>query len=70
MDSAPFIGTKEAANFLGLSPRTLEKMRITGDGPDFRKFGRRCLYSIEDIEHWADSKCRRSTSDLGTDGNI
>ena len=34
-----FLRTKEAATFLGLSPRTLEKHRTYGTGPLFRKLG-------------------------------
>ena len=45
------LDNKEAARFLKLSPRTLEKMRVVGGGPRFRKHGRRVLYaaSYEDM---------------------
>ena len=35
----------EAAEYLRLSPRTLEKQRVIGGGPKFRKFGRRVMRS-------------------------
>lgn len=60
-----YLPTTDAAQYLGLSPRTLEKYRVTGGGPLFHKFGRRVLYSEEDLATWAESKRRRSTSDLG-----
>ncbi|MBW2142630.1 MAG: helix-turn-helix domain-containing protein [Deltaproteobacteria bacterium] len=64
MIDSPFIPTPEAARYLGgLSPRTLEKLRLTGGGPPFYKFGRRVLYRLEDLEIWAGSRCHRSTSD-------
>jgi predicted DNA-binding transcriptional regulator AlpA len=34
-----FLRTAEAARFLGLSPRTLEKHRTYGTGPQYRKLG-------------------------------
>ena len=60
-----FVPTTAAAQSLGLSPRTLEKLRITGGGPAFHKFGRRCLYSVEDLQSWAAARRRLSTSDSG-----
>ena len=53
----------EAASFLGLSPRTLEKWRIEGQGPAYYKFGRRVLYLCVDLRSWADAQRRQSTSD-------
>ena len=32
--------TEEAAKYLRLSPRTLERYRVTGEGPRFLKVGR------------------------------
>ena len=45
--------------------RTLEKQRVIGGGPRFRKFGRRVLYSIDDLEVWANSRTFEMTSDPG-----
>jgi hypothetical protein len=36
----------EAAALLRLSPRTLEKYRVIGGGPPFRKLGRRVFYTL------------------------
>jgi len=52
-----------AAAYLRLSPRTLEKQRVIGGGPRFRKFGRRVLYAIEDLETWAKARACEMTSD-------
>lgn len=60
-----FVRTHEAAAFLGLSGRTLEKHRCTGTGPVFRKLGGRVVYAIEDLEAWAAERTRNSTSDPG-----
>jgi hypothetical protein len=53
----------EAAKNLGQSSRTLEKFRVTGARPEFFKFGRRVLYSREDLETWAFKRKRGSISD-------
>jgi len=53
----------EAAAFLRLSPRTLEKLRVIGGGPRFRKFGRRVRYSLNDLEAWANARSFEMTSD-------
>jgi excisionase family DNA binding protein len=58
-----FLRTKEAAEYLGLSPRTLEKHRTYGTGPAYRKLGGRVVYAIDDLEAWADSGAVTSTSD-------
>ena len=58
--------TPEAARFLGLSGRTLEKHRTFGTGPTYRKIGGRVVYRIEDLQRWADLGVRTSTSDPGT----
>lgn len=55
--------TQEAARFLGISLRTLEKHRTYGTGPTYRKIGGRVLYRVEDLQSWADIGTRKSTSD-------
>lgn len=63
---ARYIRTQEAAQFLGLSRRTLEKHRVYGTGPLFLKLGGRVVYKTEDLESWAERGKRISTSDPGT----
>ncbi|MYZ46164.1 helix-turn-helix transcriptional regulator [Propylenella binzhouense] len=58
-----FLRTPEAANFLGLSSRTLEKHRTYGTGPAYRKLGGRVVYALEDLQAWADRGAVTSTSD-------
>jgi predicted DNA-binding transcriptional regulator AlpA len=60
-----FLRTPEAARFLGLSGRTLEKHRVFGTGPTYRKIGGRVVYALDDLRAWADQGLRRSTSDPG-----
>ncbi|MDE0031389.1 MAG: helix-turn-helix domain-containing protein [Deltaproteobacteria bacterium] len=59
--------TREAAAWLGLSPRTLDRYRVSGDGPAFHRFGSRVLYLAADLEAWASTR-RLSTSDDGPAG--
>lgn len=64
--SPQFLKTPAAAARLGLSPRTLEKHRCYGTGPNFHKLGGRVVYSIEALDAWAELGRRRSTSDPGS----
>lgn len=61
-----FLRTPEAARLLGLSGRTLEKHRVYGTGPRYRKIGGRVVYALDDLKAWADQGLRSSTSDPGT----
>lgn len=61
-----FLTNDEAAAFLRLSPRTLEKQRVLGGGPRYRKFGARVLYAIGDLRTWADGRAYGMTSDPGS----
>ena len=58
-----FLRTPEAARFLGLSGRTLEKHRYFGTGPAYRRIGGRVVYSVDDLQAWADRGLVTSTSD-------
>ena len=60
-----YLRTPEAARFLGLSGRTLEKHRTFGTGPAYRKIGGRVVYRLEDLQRWAEAGARTSTSDPG-----
>ncbi|MGH8503835.1 MAG: helix-turn-helix transcriptional regulator [Gammaproteobacteria bacterium] len=58
-----YLTQAEAANFTRLSPRTLERMRLTGTGPRYSKAGRRVIYSRRAIEEWLEKRTYKSTSD-------
>ena len=58
-----YLNTREAAEWLGLSPRTLDRYRVSGEGPVFHRFGSRVRYLLADIEAWASARRRVSTSD-------
>ncbi len=56
----PFLRTQEAARFIGLSYRTLEKYRISGTGPKYSKVGRRIVYAVSDLTEWVERGARRA----------
>lgn len=69
-DSLPkpeFLTAREAATWLRLSPRTLEHMRMTGDGPAYVKAGggrnARVLYRQSDLDAWIASRVVTSTAE-------
>ena len=54
----------DAAKYLGLSPSTLAKMRVRGDGPVYAKAGPRVVvYTVEDLDAYLTGRKRRSTSE-------
>jgi len=56
--------TPAAAAYIGLAPSTLEKMRVTGTGPEFERAGSRIVvYSIESLESFLAERRARSTSE-------
>jgi len=61
--SSPFLSQTAAAAFLGgLSAKTLERWRVEGRGPAYRKLGRRVFYARDDLVAWANEQKRHSTS--------
>lgn len=64
--NSTYLRAPEAATFLKLSPSTLAKMRLRGDGPPFSKAGPRVVvYALDDLEAYLRERKRRSTSDEG-----
>lgn len=60
------MSVKEAAAYLGLSYHTLNQWRSSNVGPVYYKFGRRVVYSRDDLEQFAE-KYRQDIKQ--TDGN-
>lgn len=58
-----FVDTKEAARVLNVSASFLNKARLTGDGPEFAKFGFHVRYSLRALMAWAEAQTHRSTSE-------
>src|SRR5688500_10495457 len=56
------LNTKRAALQLLLSPRTLERFRVSGNGPVYLKLGKLVRYRQSDIEKYLNAQIRGSTS--------
>ena len=68
MEPSPFLTHRQAAAYLRLSPRTLERSRLAGTGPRFVKAGRRVLYRREDLTAFIEGRLLCSTSDAVMEG--
>jgi predicted DNA-binding transcriptional regulator AlpA len=55
---------RQAAEMLCLSERTLERWRVSGDGPAYVKLGRRVAYRECDLIEWVARRIRTSTSQI------
>lgn len=68
---APHVGSdilneKEAAEFLKSSCRALQRWRLTGEGPAYRRMGkRRVVYAKADLQEYLDGQRHTSTSAEG-----
>ena len=50
-----FYTTKDAATYLGLAQRTLQKYRVDGSGPKFRKVRGHSFYDVADLDAWVET---------------
>ena len=65
MQPSEYLKTADAAKFTLLSVSSLNKLRMTGEGPEYLKIGRRVVYPRDSLEGWLRSHRRTSTSDTG-----
>jgi len=57
---------KQTAKILNLSPKTLQKYRLNGEGPKYIRVSARCVrYVLSDIIAWQAARRVSSTSDPG-----
>jgi excisionase family DNA binding protein len=61
--AAEYLNTSQAASYLKISRRYLEALRLKGGGPPFISLGRCRRYRRCDIDAWAATRLRRSTSE-------
>lgn len=64
MTAKRILRTPEAATYIGLAASTLEKRRLTGNGPEFVQLGPRAVgYDIDTLDEWLKRRRRASTSE-------
>ena len=61
--TSPLLDCQSAANYLGISASFLAKRRLTGDGPQYAKIGRRVMYAKSALEAFLAARLRQSTSE-------
>lgn len=52
-EESPHLSVRKAAAWLGISARTLHRLREEGGGPDHYRFGHRILYRRDHLRRWA-----------------
>jgi len=62
---SPYLNAKQAAFFLKMSPRSLQRLRAIGEGPTVRRHARMVLYHIDDLKTWSQTRAdhRRDGAD-------
>ena len=59
--------TPAAAEYIGIAASTLEKMRVSGTGPEFERVGKKAIvYSVDALETYLAQRRARSTSETDT----
>ena len=56
---SPFLNTDQAAAYLKMSGRLLKRLRVRGDGPEFRRHSRFVEYHIDDLDAWSAARKSR-----------
>ncbi|CAN5319059.1 helix-turn-helix domain-containing protein [soil metagenome] len=59
---SPYLNTAQAAHFLGISVRSMQRMRGRGDGPTPRRHARMVLYHIDDLRSWSQTRSDEKAS--------
>jgi hypothetical protein len=60
--SIKYLNERDTASFINLSTKTLQRLRLKGNGPRYIKCGARVLYDVDDLTAWLDGQKVQSTS--------
>lgn len=52
----PYLNTAQAAHYLGISVRTMQRLRARGRGPMPRRHALMVLYHIDDLDAWSQAR--------------
>ena len=66
-EQSPHLSARKAAAWLGISARTLHRLREEGGGPGHYRFGHRILYRRDHLERWAAERHVPPDGDGGRD---
>jgi hypothetical protein len=61
-----YVDTRLGAKHLNMSEAWMRKLRMSGDGRKFYKFGKAVRYKVDELDEWARTQSKSSTSE-GTD---
>lgn len=62
---SPWMTTKQAADYLSISHKSLELWRASGNGPVFRRIGKRIIrYHVRDLDEFLKASERPSSGDV------
>jgi len=53
---SPFLNTAQAAHYLGISERSLQRLRASGKGPTARRHARMVQYHVDDLLAWSNAR--------------
>lgn len=53
---SPYLNASQAGHYLGLSTKTLARLRQSGTGPAFRQLSWSVRYHIDDLTAWSQGK--------------
>jgi hypothetical protein len=59
---SPYLNTAQAAHYLGISVRTMQRMRARGDGPSPRRHTQMVQYHIDDLQVWSRTRADKAGS--------
>ena len=62
-----YMTTKQAAEYLGVTPSTMHAWRSTGGGPVYAKMGRSVRYKVEELDNFAARNTYPHTSAYGVE---
>jgi hypothetical protein len=55
---SPYLNTDQAAHFLSVSRRLLQKLRTDGGGPKWRRHSRIVQYHVDDLVAWSEARSK------------
>jgi predicted DNA-binding transcriptional regulator AlpA len=59
----PLLDTRQVAEKFGSTTQFVEKLRTTGEGPEFLKIGRLVRYRASAVDRWLDEQAAKSTTE-------